>query len=327
LNPYLDGARVGLTLPSLNTTTEPEFAWIAPQGISFHAARVFMEVTTAEALRAMNDEVRTAARLLATFSPDVVAYACTAGSFVDGPEATRTLVADVRDIVKCPVVATSAMMAEYRAYEAVMSRGVVRAARAAAHEGFDAMAIGCFYDVALRDAREVSGTMSVTASCEAACEIAAGLANRFGIIVGRRKWVHQMEEIVHGYGHGRRLTGLYPVELGVTDFQVDHDATARRLIAAGRRAVEEDFAEALILGCTMEMGFYEEVEGAVGVPVIDSAVAALKRAEYAALLKRQCGWIPSRKWSCEPPPEEEIATFGWFEGDEALGPRLIVETV
>ena len=208
-----------------------------------------------------------------------------------------------------------------------MSRGVVRAARAAAHEGFDAMAIGCFYDVALHDAREVSGAMSVTASCEAACEIAAGLANRFGIIVGRRKWVHQMEEIVHGYGHGRRLTGLYPVELGVTDFQVDHDETARRLVAAGRRALEEDFAEALILGCTMEMGFYEDVEAAVGVPVIDSAVAALKRAEYAALLKRQCGWIPSRKWPCEPPPEEEIATFGCFEGGEALGPRLIVETV
>lgn len=215
--------------------------------------------------------------------------------------------------------------AEYRSYEAVMSRSVVRAARAATHEGFDAMAIGCFYDVALHDAREVSGEMIVSASCEASCEIAASLANRFGIIVGRQKWVRQMEEIVHGYGHGRRLSGFYPVDLGVTDFQDDHDETARRLIAAGHKAVEEDFAEALILGCTMEMGFYQEVEKAVGVPVIDAAIAALKRAEYGALLKRQCGWIPSRKWSCEPPPEEEIARFGCFEGGEALGPRLTVE--
>ena len=75
----------------------------------------------------------------------------------------------------------------------------------------------------------------------------------------------------------------------------------------------------------MEMGFYQEVEKAVGVPVIDAAIAALKRAEYGALLKRQCGWIPSRKWSCEPPPEEEIARFGCFEGGEALGPRFTVE--
>ncbi len=95
-----------------------------------------------------------------------------------------------------------------------------------------------------------------------------------------------MEQIVHSYGH------------------------ARRLIAGGRRAVEQDFAEALILGCTMEMRFYKEVE---------------KRAEYGALLKQQCGWIPSRKWSCEPPPEEELARFGCFGGGEALGPRLTVE--
>jgi Asp/Glu/hydantoin racemase len=214
--------------------------------------------------------------------------------------------------------------AEYRSYEAVMARGVVRAARAAAREEFDALAIGCFYDVALHDAREISGEMMVSASCEASCEIAASLANRFGVIVGRQKWVHQMDAIIRGYGHGHRLTGLYPVDLGVTDFQQDHAETARRLIAAGRQAVEHDHAEALILGCTMELGFYRQVEQALGVPVIDCAIAALKRAEYGALLKRQCGWKPSRKWSCEPPPEEEIARFGCFPEGDALGPRAIV---
>jgi len=109
-NPYLDGAKVGLIIPSVNTTTEPEFAWIAPPGISFHAARVFMNDTTLEALRAMNAEVRRAAELLATLSPDVVAYACTAGSFIDGPDATAALVAEMHEIVRCPVVATSAAM-------------------------------------------------------------------------------------------------------------------------------------------------------------------------------------------------------------------------
>src|SRR5262249_56666151 len=146
-----------------------------------------------------------------------------------------------------------------------MARGVVRATRAAAREGFDALAIGCFYDIALHDAREISGEMMVTASCEASCEIAATLANRFGIIVGRQKWVHQMQAIVHDYGHRNRLTGLYPVDLGVTDFQKDHAETSRRLIAAGRKAVEQDKAEALILGCTMGIGFYRAVEEALGV--------------------------------------------------------------
>ncbi|GAA0615226.1 hypothetical protein GCM10008943_32910 [Paenochrobactrum glaciei] len=51
--------------------------------------------------------------------------------------------------------------------------------------------------------------------------------------------------------------------------------------------------------CAMENGFYKKIEQELGVPVIHPSIAALKRAEYAAILKRQCGWIPSRKGSCE----------------------------
>ena len=214
---------------------------------------------------------------------------------------------------------------EYRAYEGIVTRGIIRAVRAAAREGFDAFVIGCFYDTALHDAREISDAMIVTAPCMAACEIAASLANRFGVIVGRRKWVNQMDGVVRAHGHGDRLTGFYHVELGVNDFQRDHAETARRLREAGRKAVEEDYAEALILGCTLEVGFYREIEDDLGVPVIDPSIAALKRAEYAALLKRRCGWKPSRKWSCEAPPEEEIARFGGFDDGEAFGNRVIVK--
>lgn len=213
---------------------------------------------------------------------------------------------------------------EFRSYEAIVTRGIIRAARAAAKEGFDAFAIGCFYDTALHDAREVSGDMIVTAPCVASCEIAASLSNRFGVIVGRRKWVHQMHSTVREHGHEHRLSGFYHVELGVDDFQKDHVETERRLIAAGRKAVEEEFAEALILGCTLEVGFYRDVEKALGVPVIDPSIAALKRAEYAAVLKNDCGWKPSRRWSSEAPPEEEIARFGGFDDGEIFGNRIVV---
>ncbi len=214
---------------------------------------------------------------------------------------------------------------EYRAYEAVVTRGIVRAARAAAREGFDAFVIGCFYDTGLHDAREVSGDMVVTAPCAASCEIAVSLANRFGVIVGRRKWVNQMQATIHEYGHAHRLSGFHHVELGVNDFQTDHACTNRLLTEAGRRAVEQDYAEAIILGCTLEIGFYKEMEQALGVPVIDPSIAAFKRAEYSALLKRQCGWIPSRKWSCEAPPEEEIARFGGFDDGPVFANRIIVK--
>lgn len=213
---------------------------------------------------------------------------------------------------------------EFRAYEAMVTRGIIRATRAAAREGFDAIALGCFYDTALHDAREISGSMFVTAPCLASCEIAASLSNRFGIIVGRRKWVHQMHTTVREHGHEHRLSGFYEVGLGVDDFQKDHALTERLLIEAGRRGVEQDHAEALILGCGMTIGFYKEVEAELGVPVIDPTIAALKRAEYGALLKQQCGWIPSRKWSSEAPSEAEMARFGGFDDGEAFGSRIVV---
>jgi allantoin racemase len=131
---------------------------------------------------------------------------------------------------------------------------------------------------------------------------------------------------VHDYGYGDRLAGFYDVGLGVDDFQKDHAETSRRLLAAGRKAVEEDGAESLILGCTMEVGFYKDVERELGVPVIDPSIAALKRAEYAAILKRQCGWVPSRKGSCEAPSEDELGQFNAFGGNEPVfGSRIVVE--
>lgn len=213
---------------------------------------------------------------------------------------------------------------EYRSYEAMLTRGIIRAVRAAAREGFDAMAIGCFYDTALHHAREISDHMVVTAPCVSSCEIAAGLSNRFGIVVARRKWVHQMHDTVRDYGHEHRVSGFYHVEPGANDDDDDLVETERRFIEAGRKAVEEDYAEALILGCTPGVGFYKQVEEKLGVPVIDPSIAALKRAEYGAVLRRQCGWVPSRKWSTEALPEEELACFGRFHAEEPFGNRIVV---
>ena len=133
-----------------------------------------------------------------------------------------------------------------------------------------------------------------------------------------------MNATVRDNGIADRLSGFYPVELGVRDFQADHAVTERRLTAAGKKAVEEDFAEAIILGCTLEIGFHDRLSEALGVPVIDPSIAAPKRAEYAADLKRKCGWQPSRRWSYEPPPEDEIAAFGIIGDGDVFGNRVIV---
>ena len=152
---------------------------------------------------------------------------------------------------------TDAKIATGTISSAKLSAGIINATVCANKEGFDALVIGCFYDTALHDAREVSGDMVVVAPCHSSIEIALSLSNNFGIIVGRRKWVNQMKSAVHEYGYGEKLTGFYDVGLGVDDFQADHQKTTNLLIDASKHAVEKDYAESIILGCTAEFGFYK----------------------------------------------------------------------
>lgn len=197
---------------------------------------------------------------------------------------------------------------EYHAYEGLVVGDIVRLTREAA-DRYDAIVIGCFYDVGLREAREVSGRSIVTAPCQSATAIASNLGNTFSVLVGRRKWIPKMRENVHQYGHGHRMVSMRSLDLGVHDFQADHDRTCDRLLSEGHKAVQEDGAEVIILGCTAEYGFHETMQDALGVPVIDAILAPFKYAEFLVDLAGRFGWRPSRMWGSEAPPEAELTAW------------------
>jgi len=207
---------------------------------------------------------------------------------------------------------------EYRYYEALVLVDILHLIREAENQGFDAAIIGCFYDVGLQAAREVAKRMVVVAPCEASVHIAATLGDKFSIIVGRRKWIPEMMENVVRYGMKERLASFKSVDLGVIEFHQDEEETARRFVEAGREAVARDGAEALILGCTATYGFYRELQEELGVPVIDSMIAAFKTAEFAAELRNRFGWSHSKIGAYESPPPEEFAPWQ-LEGQYNFG--------
>ena len=92
-----------------------------------------------------------------------------------------------------------------------------------------------------------------------------------------------------------------------------HNRTSERLLTEGRKAVEEDGAEVLILGCTAEYGFQETMQSVLGVPVIDAILAPFKYAEFLAGLAQRFSWYPSRMWGSEAPPEAELSAWGIFD--------------
>lgn len=213
---------------------------------------------------------------------------------------------------------------EWRTFESQIWFPVVAIARYAALNDFDGYSIGCFYDTALDEAREISGDAVVCGPCQSALQIVSNLCNRFSIVIGVEKWKVQMENRVRHYGYYDQLASFRTVGMHVDEFQtvpIKTEAAIRRAVA---EAIEIDKAEAIILGCTIEFGFYAELQKEFGVPIIDAVYACFKATEFAALNKAQFGWKPSRLHSMEPPDLNRLDASGVFATRPPIGNQIVV---
>ncbi|MFP8891727.1 aspartate/glutamate racemase family protein [Natrialbaceae archaeon A-CW2] len=198
---------------------------------------------------------------------------------------------------------------EYHYYESLVLTDVLHLVKEAENDGVDATVIGCFYDLGLEEAREVSDSMPVMGPAQATTHLASTMGDTFSVVVGRRKWIPQMRTTIERYGFGDRLASFRPVDLGVLDFQADPECTRERLTEAARAAIEEDHAEVVILGCTAEYGFHETLQDELGVPVLDAVTAPFKFAELQAELA-ELGWTHSKIGGYESPRLEEMEAWG-----------------
>jgi len=207
---------------------------------------------------------------------------------------------------------------EYHYYETMVLPDLVHTIVEAEHQGYDAAVIGCFYDFGMEEGRELTEQLVVTAPCESSVLLAASLGHTFSIIVGRRKWIPQMRSNVVRYGLESRLASFRTIDLWVPQYHADEAETARRFREQAHKAVHEDGAEVIILGCTASAGFYRELQDELGVPVIDSAIAAIKRAEHLVDLRDRFGWSHSKIGGYESPPAAELSDWGLREQYEPL---------
>jgi maleate cis-trans isomerase len=106
--------RIGVMVPSTNTTCEADFQLVVPRGVTVHGQRLWMtnEGTGDEAFDRMNAEIESGARYLATAHVNVVVYGCTTGSFFKGPGWDRQMLEVIRREAGVPAVATSPSVVE-----------------------------------------------------------------------------------------------------------------------------------------------------------------------------------------------------------------------
>jgi len=208
---------------------------------------------------------------------------------------------------------------EYRYYEALVLPEILHKVKAAERAGYDATIIGCFYDLGLQESREMVKDMVVTAPGEACSHLAATMGEQFSVIVTRSKCISQMKSTLSGYGMKDKLASFKSLGLAVDELHDSEEVTFERMVALSKEAIQQDGAELMVLGCTIQFGYYEKLQKAIGVPVIDAVIAPFKQAELIAELKNQFGWTHSKVCAYEEPPISEIKRWDLEEQYELKG--------
>lgn len=81
---YGTRARLGLIVPPTNTVNESEWRLAVPQNVSFHSHRmaIHTDIQSEAGRAALDADLDAAFSMVLPVRPDVIAYACTAGSMV-----------------------------------------------------------------------------------------------------------------------------------------------------------------------------------------------------------------------------------------------------
>ena len=100
-------SRIGLILPSSNTTMEPEFCKMLPAHFTLHTARMRLRNVTVRELSSMEKQAVKAAHELSDAKISAVSYGCTSGSLFRGVGQDRRIETKLGKIVNAPCVSTA----------------------------------------------------------------------------------------------------------------------------------------------------------------------------------------------------------------------------
>ena len=102
--------RVGLLVPSSNTTVEPEFYRALPDDVTLHCARMFLQQITTDSIQRTAQDVDRESRGLASADVDVVVLGATAPSFINGLGYDREMCERIERACGKPAVTTSSAL-------------------------------------------------------------------------------------------------------------------------------------------------------------------------------------------------------------------------
>lgn len=166
--------------------------------------------------------------------------------------------------------------------EAFALPGLLRAIGEAERDGAGAAVIACFDDTGL-DAARAMVHVPVIGICEAALATAALIAKRFTVVTTLERSRVPIEELAQRYGMAGRAK-IRAANIAVLSLEDPNSGARDRLRNEIVRAIAEDNAEAIVLGCAGMADLARILSREFGLPVIDGVGAAVKQAEALVAL-------------------------------------------
>lgn len=146
------------------------------------------------------------------------------------------------------------------------------------HRDADAVIIACFDDTGLDAARCVTDS-PVVGIGEAAYHMASMLANKFSVVTTLARSVPALEHNLARYGLATRCARVRSSEVAVLELEAGNDDAVARISAEITRAIDEDRAEAIVLGCAGMTDLADSLARQHGLPVLDGVACAVSLCE------------------------------------------------
>lgn len=186
--------------------------------------------------------------------------------------------------------------------EAMSLAGMLHEIRHSAQ--FDAAVIACFDDTGL-DAARCLTDKPVVGIGEAGYRMAAMLSNRFSVVTTLSRSVPALQHNLLRYGLERHCARVRASDVPVLELEQHHPDALGRIEREIRLAIEEDKAEAVVLGCAGMTDLAADFSEKFAVPVLDGVACAVALAESMARI----GLRTSRLGGYAPPPAHKLETF------------------
>lgn len=146
------------------------------------------------------------------------------------------------------------------------------------YKDIDAVVVACFDDTGV-DALRALLDVPVIGIGEAAYHAAGMISNKFTVITTLSRSVPGLEANLNRYGLAARCARVRATDIPVLKLEERDPATLERIRSEIRVAIDEDKADAIVLGCAGMADLMEELATEFGLPIVDGIACGVAMAE------------------------------------------------